>query len=503
MQRDVNVTPEANELTHKMLYQDVLPESPKAYADMNSMDVMRLVSSHDHALVAGMPAIEYDTLYFEVGSVEDKETLDAGSSSYGMRSGEELDMEVTVRYEGAAGTISMTHMDATAATETIYAAGGDNWVKIGGLPFGFDDYPASQSFALAATGEIVAVQIYVKCTDDTIPVDFRVELYAAETGSIPSLLPGDMKQYGETTAATVSAVGEWVTIKFKVPFPRAGATREFCAVVTAWPSNPTKVVYWYEDSGGGGYADGKFKVYNQTTRTWSAANDRDAYLKLDVLTEDTTNLVVNAAYTGWQEASADVTLRLVHDFYEKMNFADFYLTVPEDMAVNALCLRDKASGGEAHWRCDHVRTRHIAGERPEKRVTMWHDESIVTAGNALAKIHNANANYAVNSYQNASADNDSFTNGCYLRAGTYTFYVLGTLMTSGGIIDWTLDGVEIVAAQDWYNNPNVFNTEKSDAGVVVAFDGWHTLRSTVDGKNGASTGHDIILTKFWFEPAAD
>jgi len=27
--------------------------------------------------------------------------------------------------------------------------------------------------------------------------------------------------------------------------------------------------------------------------------------------------------------------------------------------VNALCLRDKASGGEAHWRCDHVRTRHI------------------------------------------------------------------------------------------------------------------------------------------------
>ena len=138
-----------------------------------------------------------------------------------------------------------------------------------------------------------------------------------------------------------------------------------------------------------------------------------------------------------------------------------------------------------------------------KRKTMWHDESIVMVGNALTKTHNANANYAVNSFQNVSANNDSFTNGCYLRAGTYTFYVLGTLMTSGGIIDWTLDGVEIVAAQDWYNNPNVFNTEKSDAGVVVAFDGWHTLRSTVDGKNGASTGHDIILTKFWFEPAAD
>ena len=138
-----------------------------------------------------------------------------------------------------------------------------------------------------------------------------------------------------------------------------------------------------------------------------------------------------------------------------------------------------------------------------KRATMWHDESTVIAGNGLINSLNASQVYVTRSYQNTAANGDSFTNGCYLAAGTYTFYVLGTTNTNTGIVDWYLDDVEIVTAQDWYSGASVANVIKSQASVSVSMDGWHTVKAIVDGKNGSSSDYYIVLTKFWFKQAAD
>ena len=137
------------------------------------------------------------------------------------------------------------------------------------------------------------------------------------------------------------------------------------------------------------------------------------------------------------------------------------------------------------------------------RATMWHDEAIVLAGSALARRHDTDQNYNTNSDQVAHADNESFSNGCFLKAGTYTFRVMGYRSSDHGKIDWTIDGVSIVAGQDWYNAVASYNYVFSTAAVAVLTTGWHTIVGTVNGKNGASADFQMSLTKYWFEPAAD
>ena len=134
---------------------------------------------------------------------------------------------------------------------------------------------------------------------------------------------------------------------------------------------------------------------------------------------------------------------------------------------------------------------------------MWHVGSIVTNGNAILSMHNTLQDHATYNHQNPSANADSFTNGCQLRAGTYTFRVLGITNNNCPIIDWTLDGVEIVANQDWYSAALTWNVTKSVAAIAVTFDGWHVLRGTVDGKNVSSSDYYMFLTNMVFEPAAD
>lgn len=138
-----------------------------------------------------------------------------------------------------------------------------------------------------------------------------------------------------------------------------------------------------------------------------------------------------------------------------------------------------------------------------RRGTMWHDESVVTVGNAIAHTLTASQIYGTYSNQSAAADADVFTNGVYLRKGTYTFYVLGITDTDRGKIDWTIDGVVLVSGEDWYAGSTTYNVVKSTASVAVTFDGWHQVKGTVNGKNASSSGYVVALTKFWFEPAAD
>jgi len=80
-----------------------------------------------------------------------------------------------------------------------------------------------------------------------------------------------------------------------------------------------------------------------------------------------------------------------------------------------------------------------------KRATMWHDEALVTTGNALARTNNSSQNYAHYVFQSTAANGDTFTHGCWLKAGTYTMSMLGITATSAGIIDWYIDTVIIAA----------------------------------------------------------
>lgn len=146
-------------------------------------------------------------------------------------------------------------------------------------------------------------------------------------------------------------------------------------------------------------------------------------------------------------------------------------------------------------------------ERPSsggpKRATMWHDESIKVTGNAIGRLMDSNQAYGWTARQNAPANGDVWTNGCFLQAGTYTLYLLGSTIGTGGRQDLTLDGTSIATGLDWYSSSQAYNVLKTVASVVVATTGWHTLRSTVNGKNGSSTNYVILLTKMWFAPSAD
>ncbi len=144
----------------------------------------------------------------------------------------------------------------------------------------------------------------------------------------------------------------------------------------------------------------------------------------------------------------------------------------------------------------------VTTEYPQ-RATMWHDESLVLIGNAVATYHNASDNYATHSRQQPPANGDTFTQSCILRAGTYTFYALGLTDEDYGILDWYLDGVVFATGQDWYAGALAYNVIKTVANVVVAFDGYHVLKGVVNGKNGSSLDYIIQLTKTWFTPAAD
>lgn len=134
-----------------------------------------------------------------------------------------------------------------------------------------------------------------------------------------------------------------------------------------------------------------------------------------------------------------------------------------------------------------------------RRVTLFHEDSIVLSGTALARVINTAQLYNHYAHQNPAANGDSFTQSFLLLAGQYTFRVLGMTSTDFGILDWYLDDTLMISQQDFYSvagaNNVVFN-----ATVTVPTSGPHTLRAVVNGKNTSSSNFFIRLTKFAFIP---
>lgn len=144
-----------------------------------------------------------------------------------------------------------------------------------------------------------------------------------------------------------------------------------------------------------------------------------------------------------------------------------------------------------------------AGTTPTlpKRATMWHDEAVVINSNPLSD-SNTTARYQTFTTSPNPANQDEFSNSFWLRAGTYTFSVLGVTANSYGKLEWYIDGTLAVSAQDWYSAATTGDVVKS-ATVTVATDGYHVLVGRVNGKNASSSNYRISLTKYWLAPAAD
>ena len=144
-----------------------------------------------------------------------------------------------------------------------------------------------------------------------------------------------------------------------------------------------------------------------------------------------------------------------------------------------------------------------------KSAEMQHDQAVAIAGNALTSMVQTLQRYNTLTYQStASANGDAFENGFMLRAGTYTFYVLGNTNTNCGKLDWYLKtdggayGAAFTTGQDWYSNPAVYNVIKSVASVTIASDGYYTIKGVINGKHASSSAYFHSLTKYWFAPAS-
>lgn len=136
------------------------------------------------------------------------------------------------------------------------------------------------------------------------------------------------------------------------------------------------------------------------------------------------------------------------------------------------------------------------------RAELWHDEAIVLTGNALAVTIDTGQLGNYYARQNTSADGNSFTQSVFLRAGTYTFSVMGQTNAANGNINWYLDNTIFGSIQNWYSAAQTKNVVKTLT-LTIATDGYHILKGVISGKDSSSSGYNMDLTKYWFRQSAD
>lgn len=125
----------------------------------------------------------------------------------------------------------------------------------------------------------------------------------------------------------------------------------------------------------------------------------------------------------------------------------------------------------------------------------------VSSGNAYVY---AGAGYGANlfgvyNYQNPPANGDAAQTTCMLRAGNYKLYVAGQTEPDAGMLDWSVNGSNVLTGQDWYSAGVGANTVQS-ANIVIAASGLQTFKYTVNGKNVASSNYFLVLYAAWVVP---
>jgi hypothetical protein len=131
------------------------------------------------------------------------------------------------------------------------------------------------------------------------------------------------------------------------------------------------------------------------------------------------------------------------------------------------------------------------------RVTLWHDEALVVAGNALTFAINANQFHRFYSWQDPAALNDSWTQSLVLLPGTYEIKLFYFTGPNSGKLDLDLGSHQIVSSLDLYTAAPTFNQYAPYIWTVIT-GGLYTLTGTVIGKNAASGGYEARLTYIAF-----
>jgi len=136
-----------------------------------------------------------------------------------------------------------------------------------------------------------------------------------------------------------------------------------------------------------------------------------------------------------------------------------------------------------------------------KRATMWHKDSLPLSGSAIGLLANTGQFTALLFRQSPSVNGDSWTNGFFLAAGSYTLHFLAAKSNGAGKLDVSVDGT-YWDTLDFYNASTTLNQDFSGA-LTVAADGWHVVEGTVNGKHASSSGYVINLTCISVIPTAD
>lgn len=144
---------------------------------------------------------------------------------------------------------------------------------------------------------------------------------------------------------------------------------------------------------------------------------------------------------------------------------------------------------------------HLYANMPA-RWTCWHDESTVTAGNAITSVTDTSQRHNTVSYQDAAAQNDEFTQGAWLKRGNYSFGYTAISDSDGGIADCYIDDI-LFDQIDLYSAAKTNNVTETKGGLFIEDAGWHVLKVKAATKNGSSSGYKLQFTQFWLEPIAD
>lgn len=316
------------------------------FTELKGIDAVQLVSGNDETVIAGMQCIAGEgTAYFEVSAHDDAESY--GGTAYGWRAGESQNIDLSLRHYGAGGSITATYMTGETA-RNIVVAGADTWQSLQG---GTEIY---QSFTAPVTGVMTGIALYVDNDDGYGDLEVRFG-----KGTIPpDVWAGQEPWYSfPYSIDSLSGLnGAWGTIWLPVAQTLQSGSAYYVSVHNA-ENYDVKLA---KDTGNG-YADGN-GGHRDSGGSWTADATHDYYLKLLTMSEETTAVAAPAAYQGWTETTVNIDARFSHDFYSADNAADFYVSIPSGMAINALRLADTESGGEVHWRAGHVRTPHIREE---------------------------------------------------------------------------------------------------------------------------------------------
>lgn len=147
--------------------------------------------------------------------------------------------------------------------------------------------------------------------------------------------------------------------------------------------------------------------------------------------------------------------------------------------------------------------RHLYYRCQSERATLWHDASIVTAGNALTRVINVSYYNTFVMRQDAPADGDTWTQAFCLAPGFYyLIYLEGLKGTAQGILDFYIDDTYI-QSYDFYRAAGALAISVQSMYYYAARGLRHVLKGVVNGKNAGSSNYYISLSKIYFRPVEE